>query len=231
MISTQNKTPITLAISLSSILLVSATAMAEQHTEIPQSTDKYESYEPEQHDAHEHGTARLTLALSEKGVEIALESPAANLFGFEHNASDGADEATIYEAAELLEDSDTLFRMPEDAGCVLHDFEIESALIEMHDDEQSDDDSDKHSDDNTDKHSNEGSDQHDKDQHQLEAAHNDVDVLWNFNCKNMAELKRVEIKLFSAFPEGFEKINVEWISPTQASQIVLEGDGAVLLAQ
>ena len=43
--------------------------------------------------AHEHGAAQLNVALEGQRLELALESPAMNLVGFEHAAVSSSDNA------------------------------------------------------------------------------------------------------------------------------------------
>lgn len=227
MIFTTHKAFITSAISLLSLCLISTTALAEQTTKSLPSTDQYETADAsEQHDTHQHGVAKLMLLLSEEGVKIALKSPASNLFGFENAPTDGAEEAAIYEAVELLEDSDELFRMPEAAGCILDNFKVVSDIVDIHDDEHPDDDSGKRV-----EHSDEPANGNTNGTDQAEPEHNDVTVLWSFECKEVSELKRAEIKLFTAFPDRFNTLNVGWVSPANSNQISLDADGTVLLTQ
>ena len=58
------------------VLACTSFAAAEKHEQ-----------DMEQHGSHEHGAARLTVATTEDGLEISLESPAANVFGLEHKAN------------------------------------------------------------------------------------------------------------------------------------------------
>ena len=211
---TKHKIQTTSASLLLSTLLISPLAMAEQTAITTQPIDSHETpQELAQNEAHQHGAARLSIVIDEDDMEIVLQSPAINLFGFENQPGDGAEEAVIFETVELLEDDDALFRMPKDAGCVLHNFEIESPIVKMDDDEDSDKDINEQATDSV----------------ETESAHSDVEALWNFSCKNTAELKRLEVKFFAAFPDRFKKLDVEWISPVQSSQLVLDGDGAILL--
>ena len=55
---------------------IAVNVSSEEHAEHKQ--------ERVQHGTHEHGKARLTMAKTETGVEVMLETPAANIFGFGH---------------------------------------------------------------------------------------------------------------------------------------------------
>ena len=47
--------------------------------------------EHEEHGSHEHGAAQLTIAVGDGELEIELETPAANVFGFEHKVTSEED--------------------------------------------------------------------------------------------------------------------------------------------
>lgn len=52
--------------------------------------------------AHVHGEAKLQVAIEGRTVELILESPAANLLGFEHKPKNAEQEAVLAEAREWL---------------------------------------------------------------------------------------------------------------------------------
>lgn len=216
----------TLATSALSSLLLCNTAMAESHTGHTE------------HAAHEHGAARLTIATTDAGMEVTLESPAANIFGFEHLASDEADHKTIHQAVNKLKAGETLLIADSSAACTLASVDIESAQVDAHSKEKhGDGEHDAHHDEHD---AHEAHDDHEDGKHEAdhaehdhksESAHNDVDVTWNFSCENPAKLTQVDVRLFSAFPKGFEDVDVDWISASQAGHLELNNDGIVLLSQ
>lgn len=61
--------------------------------------------------------------------------------------------------------------------------------------------------------------------------HSDMEVTWAYACSKPAELKAVEVKLFGAFPNGFQKIKAEWVTEKGASRQELDKDGTVTLQQ
>ena len=63
----------------------------------------------EEQAAHEHGAARLTIATNDVGIEISLQSPAANIFGFEYVASSDSDHHTLQKALGTLKNGGALF--------------------------------------------------------------------------------------------------------------------------
>ncbi len=192
------------------IALASQTALAEKH-----------GHDMEQHGSHEHGVARLTIAATEDGLEIMLESPAANVFGFEHNAKSEAEHEVVHAALETLQDGAALFAINDAAACKLESANVESAIATRHDAEKHDE----HDHDKAEKH-----DEHDHDKHAADkSTHSDVDATWAYHCAQPAAIDSVNVKLFSAFPQGFEEIDVEWVTASNAGKAELEQDGTVSL--
>ncbi|MCB1638628.1 MAG: DUF2796 domain-containing protein, partial [Thiothrix sp.] len=217
----------------------------------------------EQHNAHEHGAARLTVATTRSGLEITLDSPAANLFGFEHIASTEAQHQAIHSAVEILEDGSTLFPGSKEAECTQSRVEIESVQVARHHEEKHGDDhgDDEHNHESEgqqdDDHEHEahqdaeqekqdtddGGDDHEHEAHQDAGnagdhehehedgagGHSDVTVLWQFDCTQPQALTRLETRLFQHFPQGFNQLQVEWLTADSAGSQVLEQDGVISL--
>ena len=156
------------------------------------------------HGAHEHGTAHLTIASGIAGIGISLESPAANIFGFEHKPSTDADHATIQDVSEVLKQGDKLFIINKAAGCKLEDVELESSLIDASEDGH----------------------EHIEDS---DSTHSDVYAIWRFTCSQAASIENVDVKIMSAFPEGIGTLDVDWLSPNESGSLELEDDGIVTI--
>ncbi len=175
--------------------------------------DKHDhTAEHEQHGAHEHGAATLSLAVGTAGLEIMLESPAANIVGFEHAATTDADKQKLADAVKKLEAGAELFSMNAEAGCTLKNAEVVSALLGNADDAAKHDD--KHD--------------HDHD-HKEGETHSDMDVTWSFACTTPAALTAVTTNLFAAFPDGFKHIKAEWVTEKGASALELDKDATIKL--
>ncbi len=84
--------------------------------------------EPRQLGAHEHGAARLDVVLDDHHLVIALQTPAANVLGFEHRPTDDAEREAVASGFARLRDGDTLFVVADEAGCRLSSATIESPL-------------------------------------------------------------------------------------------------------
>lgn len=149
------------------------------------------------HDAHEHGTALLNMAIENNNIHLELESPAMNIVGFEHQAKTKQDKLTIKNAVERLNQGNTLFVTSAKAQCKLTSVDVESALIDSKDKHDDHDEHDKH-----DKHD-------DHDEH--EETHSEFHVTYMFTCKNIAELKSIDAQIFTFF-KGSEEIHVQLIT-------------------
>ena len=160
-------------------------------------------HEKRQHDAHVHGIAALNLALEGQEVHVELDSPAANLVGFEHAPSSEADHAALDKAVATLKDGDRLFRFNAEARCRMEKADVTSALLH----EEHDEHGDKHSSD----HDHEKKDGHDHEKHEdEEEAHSDIEATYHFECNQPGKLTQLTVELFEAFP-GTEKLNVQYV--------------------
>lgn len=56
----------------------------------------------EKHGAHEHGSAKMSIAVDQASVQISFEVPSDSMFGFEHPALAEADQKTVSEAMKAL---------------------------------------------------------------------------------------------------------------------------------
>ena len=63
----------------------------------------------QQHEAHVHGIATLSMAFEDTTLEMQFESPAANLLGFEHQAKDSEEKQLVEAMASTLRAPDKLF--------------------------------------------------------------------------------------------------------------------------
>lgn len=71
----------------------------------------------EQHEAHEHGKVTLNVAIESNRLTIELDSPAANVVGFEHAPRTYTEKAAAIEAGAFLTSAKGLFGVPAAAGC------------------------------------------------------------------------------------------------------------------
>ena len=69
------------------------------------------------HKAHEHGAAKLDVAIDGTNVELALEMPGDDAFGFERAPKNDAEKQAIKDGLAKLRAPEQLFLLPADAGC------------------------------------------------------------------------------------------------------------------
>jgi len=198
---------------------------------------QHESHEGDkeriQHGSHEHGTAQLMVSLSEQKLEVILETPAANLLGFEHSPKTKEQNDHIVATEKYLKQVERLLIPASAANCKLNDYKIESPLFtasntvankeKEHDHEKEKAHEHNHAHEtSSDKASNDKSKQDEKE------THSDITVTWQWQCEKMAKLDQLSVKLFSAFPQGFERLNVEWINADKASAVKLKNDEVIM---
>jgi hypothetical protein len=137
--------------------------------------------------AHEHGVASLNLVLDGQNVILELQSPAANIVGFEHLPTSETDLAITKQARHRLEQAQNLFVFSEAAACILEESEAKSPLFAVAGVEHDD-------------HGARG------------IAHADINARFHFACANPDALQKIEVKLFDAFPNT-EKLLLQAITP------------------
>jgi len=187
------------------MLLVSSAISAEDKHGHEHEHEHQEQYR--QHDSHVHGIAALNMAQDGNEVHIELESPAANVVGFEHAPSSEADHAALDKAVAMLKEGDKLFEFNESAGCSLEKAHIESALLEE-------------------KHEEHGHEKHGHDEHE-EETHSDVEAVYHFECAKPGKLSQLTVELFEAFP-GMEKLNVQYVIESRQGASELTSNSNVI---
>jgi hypothetical protein len=122
------------------------------------------------HGAHAHGLARLDLAMEGGLVLIGLESPAANIVGFEHAPASLEERAALDRAMATLKDGARLFHLPAEAGCRLVEATVETPLAGEAGEAAG------------------------------AEAHADIDAEYRFECAEPDRLVQMELGLFEVFP-------------------------------
>lgn len=164
--------------------------------------------------AHEHGVARLDIALDGRSLEIELDSPSMNIVGFEHDASTADDKAKVANARELLLKSQALFNLPLAAKCAVTTQKLQSPLFGDKLEADDDHDDDNHADDKTAA----GEEHH----------HSEIHAHYVFVCDSPADLKKLDLsQIFKTFP-GTHKIQVQLIGPSGQTGTESTPDNATL---
>lgn len=141
---------------------------------------------------HIHGLARLTIALQGPSLELQLETPAANLIGFEHIASTAKEKHVLEDTITLLKSPEKLFSF-NGSHCIVQNMTVDLSGVlheALHD---------HHSQSNV-------SEDHD--------GHSEITANYLFKCDQSVNLQSVSIALIKQFP-GLEKINTLWVTESQ----------------
>lgn len=164
--------------------------------------------ERREHGSHVHGTSYMDVVLDDKMLAIDLNSPAANLLGFEHAPRDKTEEAVLAQAVTRLRDADAIFTLPQAARCKIEAVEVKSALLEHEHDE-----------------AHEVHSHHDGDKHEGEKmpAHTDMMVSYRFHCAKPGAIDGITANLFKLFP-ATEEIEVQHITPNGQGAAELTAD-------
>jgi hypothetical protein len=197
---------------LAPLALVAPGVTADEKHEHGHGHGHEHDHEKRQHGAHVHGIAALNLALEGKEVQVELDSPAANIVGFEHAPSSEADHAALDKAVATLKGGDQLFRFNPEAGCRMEKAEVSSALLDEdhhghgHDHGHGEKEAHDHDEHQHEKH---GHEEHGHEEHEGET-HSDIGAVYHFECDRPGKLTQLTVELFEAFP-GTEKLNVQYV--------------------
>ncbi|MBM97356.1 MAG: hypothetical protein CMI09_16075 [Oceanospirillaceae bacterium] len=168
--------------------------------------------------SHVHGVAELMLAQEGNELEIMLESPAANIVGFEHKASSEEQIAAVERAEALLNAPLQLFVFNGD--CKVHETELDMESVEpeehghhAHEDEHDHEHKDHHAEH---KHDHD----HDDDHKGHASSHGEISAHYHFDCQSGADVTSVTLNLKQHFP-AIETLSVSWITE--------QGQGAATL--
>jgi len=165
--------------------------------------------EVHQHGAHVHGIATLNVALDGHDLYMELESPAANIVGFEHEPKNDAQAQQLHDALELLESAEKMVSLPVVAECMAGATHLAGEETREHDH-----DTGHHDDDGEEKA---------EDSHGEHSDHSDISVTYQFHCENPEKLESIGVRLFEHYP-GFEKINVQLLTSKKQTAVTLTPD-------
>lgn len=149
---------------------------------------------------HVHGHSGLFVVLEGPLLDIHLQSPAINLLGFEHRATDPEQLAKVERTKKTLTNADALFQL--DSGhCQLTSQETDfSAVLARNKPHQN-----RH-----------GGDEHHEDadeaphRHSETGGHRDIEAYYRYHCERPGQLRSLTTTLSAIFP-GIESLEVQWI--------------------
>lgn len=166
--------------------------------EVQHGHEHHHKHEYRHHESHVHGVALLNVALEGEEVHIELDTPAANIVGFEHAPSSKAEHKKLDNAFAMLKKGNMLFSFNSSAGCRLEKAYLESALLEYDD----------HG--------------HEEQSHPVgkEKMHSDIEAVYHFECDNPTKVTQLSVELFEAF-SGMAKLNVQYVSENKQGAVML----------
>jgi hypothetical protein len=173
--------------------------------------------ESRHHEAHEHGAARMNVALEGNDLYIEFTSPAANIVGFEHHPSTEKQKASVKKAIETLKSGAALFILSPGAegrlakSMVHTDIESDSDQESEHVHTQEQGDINKGAEEQ--KHQ----ENHEAEEHER---HSDFKAEYHFFCKKSEKLAQIEVMLFRLFP-GIEHIEVQLLTAGKQTAVEL----------
>ena len=178
-------------------------------------------------DAHQHGHGYLNIAIEGSTLWIELETPGADIVGFEHPARSDEDKAAIEDAKGRLSDPIGLFGIPAEASCTLVEVSIEPVGYELgmdddhhdghdHEDEHAEDahddhdDHDEHAHDDHDEHAEDAHDDHDAHEDEKES-HAEFHAEYRLQCDDPAAITSLTFTYFDVFA-GAEELQVNLVT-------------------
>jgi hypothetical protein len=151
-----------------------------------------------EHDAHMHGHAKMTMALSGNVLELELDTPTMNLLGFEHRATSLDDKKKLKETVDFLSRPSNWMSIDNNTNCNLDSIHVDSSLL------VNDDHGYEHSD------------------------HADFEIAVKYTCTNAQKLKSINFSgLFNKF-QGLEEIDVEWLTDELQSSTELDNSHTII---
>ena len=149
-----------------------------------------------QKDSHEHGAAKLMMAMEGKKLQVEFEVPSESLIGFEHLPKSQSNRKNFNEAIKNLSDPSKLFSMPNKAECLLVGMNVSQSLFYNEED-------------------------HGHDESEKSEIHSEFKSNYYWNCQHLDEIDSIGTELMSFFPR-IEEIRVNWISNYGQGSLELE---------
>ncbi|WP_325481379.1 DUF2796 domain-containing protein [Piscinibacter sp.] len=142
---------------------------------------------------HQHGAARLDVAVEGERITLSFESPLDNLVGFERAARTDAERQRAEAAVAQLKAADAMFTIDGAAQCTPVKAELNSAALALGSGADAD-----HGD-----------------------GHAEIEGLYEFDCKNASRAGFIDVGLFEAFPR-MRRIDVQVVAPKGQMKAVLK---------
>lgn len=148
--------------------------------------------------AHVHGEGRVNIAIEGNSIFIELESPGADIVGFEHEARTADEQAAVARALAQLGEPMLLMRFAADAKCEVRQA---SAGIEVEHEEHAEHEHGHEGDQHAehDEHEHEHEENAARDEHEDEGEHGAFVAEYLFECADIGALGTIEFTYFAEF--------------------------------
>lgn len=158
-------------------------------------------------DAHTHGEAELQLALEGTRLQIRFQSPASDVFGFEHNAMNARQREIVSSRMAMMEQADWLIGELAES-CKLEQVELNSSIAAIM---ASETNAHNHSDHAHDEHDHEdhAQESHEDHDHEEGETHSEVVVSYQLDCTSAPT--EITITAFEHL-ESLEHIEAQWLT-------------------
>lgn len=170
-----------------------------------------------QHDslgAHVHGLSEIMMAIEGEILNIQLISPAVNLVGFEHRASNKKETAIVNNAKALLSNTALLFSFS-GGDCSLINTNVDVlALIRLDENEHEPKVNKKVHEDHS-------------GQQASHENHTQVVANYRYHCEEESTLSAVNVLVFDQF-SGVHKIRAMWVTDTKQSVVTLSAESRII---
>jgi len=162
----------------------------------------------EKHSAHEHGKAKMDVAVEGKTATIEFESPSISIYGFEHEPKSDKEKKARDDAAAIFKDKPSdLFVFEDSAKCIVTANKVEPFVKEDHDD---DDDHHKEAPTKATKGAKKSSKKHEE--HEKEhGEHGEFHAELSVKCEKDVSGTTLKVNLFNKFSH-LEAVQVQVVS-------------------
>ena len=138
---------------------------------------------------HVHGQGQVSMAIDQNLISMTLESPGADIIGFEHEARTAEEKTAVAEALKQLSDPMFVIQLPGSASCKVIQASSEVASEngdEGHADHDEDEDHEEHAD-------------HDEHEEHENEAHGSFIAEYQLECTNIAAINSITFVYFDHF--------------------------------
>ena len=188
--------------------------------------------EHRQHGAHQHGVGRLSLAQEGTEIRLELDSPAANIVGFEYAPSSEADREASAKAISALKQGEQLFRFSKDADCRLVDVEVDALSTDYDvtpepEEEVSREKARRSSMAIRHEHGHDERPDRGNEHVAHSERHADITAAYRFVCAHPQKLRQLDVGVFRAFP-ATERLQVQFVTATRQGAVRLTAPNNIL---